>query len=1137
MARSSNSAGEMLGATASSDAAPEWTPAPGRGTFVGRERELAQIDPALTNALAGRGGLVVLAGDPGIGKTRTAEEVAASAYGRGAGIYWGRCHEGAGAPAYWPWLQILRSLVRQQTPRALAGLLGEGAGAIAQVVPELRLRLGDLPAPPALEPEQARFQLFDCITGFLRAVAARRPLVLVLDDLHWADTPSLLLLQFLARETDNCPLLLVGTYRELEVDGSHPFAPVLNELCRVRGFVRVPLRGLAADAVRDLATGMCGRSVSPGFAEALLRRTEGNPFFVEELMRHCAEEGVTVGESGSSLEQAGTPEGVQAVIRRRLARLTESCNRALAVAAVIGRSFDAPLLREVLRGGEANGAATNLDRELQQARAARAIIEVPDAAERFRFAHALVRETLYEAQPRGERAALHRRIGEAFERLLGGPWAEDQLPNLRRAAMAELAYHFVQSGAGGEAARKALDYSTEAARQAVAALAYEEAAAHYERALEVLEKVVPDAQDQAQRRVQLLLALAEEQAHAGEPLRAKETYLRAAEAARVCASAEGLTRAALGFETLAADLGGSETDKVYLNLLEEAAAALGSRRDHYRARVLARLAQVPHRSMPRERRAAMSAEAVEIARQLGDPRTLSFALVGRNYAMWDSEGPAQRCERAEEIVRLAEEAGERGLALDGRMQRAFTLIELGRRLDLETEIHPLRRHAEQLRQPRYLWLSLILETAVAALSGEYAEAQRLAQEELAIGQLHNQSNAFQVYALQLFAVRRDIGGLEEVEPPLLALAAEHPIAAWHCALSFLYSEIGRETEARREFEPLAVQDFAGVPIDPLWLTSTASLAETCAFLGDAARAALLYPMLLPYADQAVAIGGAVSLGSVARHLGLLARTMRHDDDAIRHFEEALRFDAGMGALPSVARIQRDLALALLQRGRVGDRQRAVALLREALTTAERLDMKYLVERIRAEGEEALAAASAEAENVFHREGDYWTLAYGGRVVRLRDAKGLHYLALLLSNPRREFHVGDVLTAAHPSGRADTGAVLDAPAKAAYRSRLGELREELAEAERFNDVGRVENLRAEADAITQQLRSAIGSGGRDRRAGSYAERARLAVTQCVRASLKKIRAAHPALGHHLSTCVKTGYFCAYDPGPAPGHWRV
>lgn len=1102
---------------------------PLRGTFVGRGGEMARAAAAVERALAGRGGVLLIAGDAGIGKTRMAEELAEQARALGARPLWARCHEAAGAPAYWPWVQILRQIGRDLPARTLAAALGESAADLAQLVPEIRQRLTRVPPAGPLEPEQARFRLFDGATSFLRACSRRRPLALVIDDLQWADTPSLLLLQFLAREVGDDAILVVGTYRDVEIDAGHAFNGVLEELCRARGFVRLALGGLPAEAVRDLAAGLAGRDVTAGFAGALRRRTEGNPFFVEEILRHCAEVGIGIGGSGSDLESMDLPQGVHAVIRRRLERLAPPYRRVLAVAAAIGRDFDTATLEAVLTDASDGGGA-GVAAAVDEAVASHLVLRLGGDGERLRFAHGLVREVLYAAQGAGQRASLHRRIGEVLEAMgeRGGP---------ARPETAVLAYHFVESTRAGGDGRKAVEYSVRAAREAADALAYEDAAAHLERALEALDDQPGAAAERQAERAEILLSLGEKQMHAGWPQRAQTTLLRAAEAARIGGAPEKLARAALAYETVASDLGGTEPDRSYVHLLEEAAARLGADAGLQRARVLARLAQVPHRSMSRERRLALSAEAVDIARALGNPFALAHALMGRNYALWDSEPPALRRRRADEVVDAAERAGEPALALDGRLQRCFTLVELGERGALDREVHDFRVLAEALRQPRYLWLSLILRTARALFSGEFAEADRLVAETLAVGLRHNQRNAIQVHALQILALRRETGGLDEVEPGLSALAEEYPIAAWRCALALLWAEMGRDDEARQEFERYARRDFDEIPLDPLWLVSIASLAETCAHLGDAARAGRLFEMLAPYADRAVVIGGAVSLGSAARPLGLLAATLGRLDDAVSLLEEGLRFDSAMGAQPAMVRGQASLAAVLRRRRATGDRERAAAIGRAALVTARRLGMTRTAAELAREQKPAADTAPARAE-IFRQEGDFWTLAYGDAVVRLRDAKGLHYLSLLLRQPGRELHVTDLVAAAGLSGLADTGALLDEPAKAAYRRRLGSLRAEIEESERFNDIGRAARLRGELGAIEEQLRTALGAGGRDRRSGSYAERARLAVTQCVKASLRKIRSQHPALGHHLSTSVRTGYFCVYDPGPGgPEEWLL
>ncbi len=288
------------------------------GVFVGRERELERMREAVDAAMGGHGSLQMLAGEPGIGKTRAAEELATFARVSGARVHWGRCREDEGAPAYWPWVQAIRSLVRDADPVALAWQMGGGAADIAQLVPEVAEKLDIEPAPRG-ESEEARFQLFDSVTSYLIAVARDRPLVIVLDDLHWADEPTLLLLRFAARELADSGLLLVGTYRDVELGRHHPLARVLGELSSIEGSGKIVLRGLSTEAVARYVEMTAGAAPPPGLAEAVHQQTEGNPFFVGEIVRLLASEGKLTGATaGADLE---IPQGVREVIGRRLDRL------------------------------------------------------------------------------------------------------------------------------------------------------------------------------------------------------------------------------------------------------------------------------------------------------------------------------------------------------------------------------------------------------------------------------------------------------------------------------------------------------------------------------------------------------------------------------------------------------------------------------------------------------------------------------------------------------------------------------------------------------------------------------------------------------------------------------------------------
>ena len=357
------------------------------GVFVGRQKEMGDLKAALEDALSGRGRLVTLVGEPGIGKTRTAQELATYAGLRGAQVLWGRSYEEQGVPPYWPWVQAIRSYVRERDPEQLRSEMGSGAADIAEVVSDVRERLPDLQPAPQLEPDQARFRLFDSITAFLKTASQRQPLVLVLDDLHWADQPSLMLLQFVARELGGARLLIIGTYRDVELSRQHPLAETLGELTRERLFQRVLLRGLTQEDVGRFIEMTSGNSTPRGLIEAVHTQTEGNPLFVTEVVRLLVQEGALTPDpspSGRGETESWTiriPEGVREVIGRRLNRLSQRCNETLTIASIIGREFEMRQLSGLIDDPSAGpGHAMSEDRlldVLEEALSARAIEELP----------------------------------------------------------------------------------------------------------------------------------------------------------------------------------------------------------------------------------------------------------------------------------------------------------------------------------------------------------------------------------------------------------------------------------------------------------------------------------------------------------------------------------------------------------------------------------------------------------------------------------------------------------------------------------------------------------------------------------------------------------------------------------------
>jgi len=518
-----------LVAPAKAAVGPAAEPPPGRraaGTFVGRTWELETLEAGLDDAVAGRGRLFLAVGEPGIGKSRLADEFASRAKQRAAGVLWGRCWEGDGASPYWVWAQALRSYVRTRDSDVVRRSIGRYAAQLAQLVPELADLDPGLSAAAAPDPERSRFELFQSVEAFLRTAASEQTLVLVLDDLHAADEASLHLLRFLAGELAELPIVVLGTFREDELVENAQTSATLAELRRLPAR-QLRLGGLAPAEVASFVQASTGVEPANGLVEAVHRETEGNPLFVGEVVRLLAAEG-RLTEAPAADWRLQVPTGVHEATAERLRALSKECRRVLTIASALGREFSTEVLEQVSELPD-----EDLLEGLDEASAARVLTEVPGAPDRMRFAHARMRDAVYHDLSAARRARLHLRIGEALEELYG-------TDDLR---VDELAHHFFLAGPGGDV-EKTIDYSRRAGDRAVGLLAYDEALGHYEHALKAIERR-KDADDREQ--CELLLAIAETRAHAGKLPEAKEAFLAAAELARTAQLSEQLARAERGY--------------------------------------------------------------------------------------------------------------------------------------------------------------------------------------------------------------------------------------------------------------------------------------------------------------------------------------------------------------------------------------------------------------------------------------------------------------------------------------------------------------------------------------------------------------------------------------------------------------
>jgi integrase len=857
-------------------------------------------------------------GEPGIGKSRLADELITRARGRRAHVLIGRCWEAGGAPAYWPWVQALRAYVEQSKPEALRTELGGGAAELAQIVPELREHFPDLPQP-TLEVEGARFRLFDAFARFLRNAAAVRPLVLLVDDLHAADEPSLLLLRFLAGELGGSRILVVGTYRDVDPTVRDPLDSTLAELAREQATRRIGLGGLSREDISRYVELAAGATPPAALTAAIHEETEGNPLFVAEVVRLLAAEGRLSDVDTRALWTLGIPQGVREVIGRRLRRLSEECVRALTLASVLGREFALGALQRVseLRADE-------LLELLDEAVAARLLTAVPGARGRLRFGHALIRETLYEGLTTPRRVQLHRQVGNALEAL----YAQDPEPHL-----AELAHHFFEAAPGGDA-DKALEYARRAGDRALEQLAYEEAARLYELALQAQELRPPV---DLPARCELLLASGNALARAGNTPEAKETFLAAADLARASTSPEQLARAALGYGGGWPWLRAGPDDRI-VPLLEEALEALRDGESVLRVRLLGRLAGALRDQPSLEPRSSLSRQAVEIARRLGDQETLAYALAVFATATWGPE-IEELSAIADEVSRLAQETGDPERALQGCWLRHIAAMTLGDPTELATIRDEYHAVADELKQPSQQWYGTVMRSQGALLRGEFSQAEQLAEEALRFGERVQSWDAGFSFRIVMFILRRQQGRMAEMEPLIRRSVAEYTgYQSFRCLVALLECELGHEDAARRALDELATADFGALPRDGEWLFCLSILAEVAAHLADRDRSETLYALLLPYERLNALAAGEGPAGSVARYLGILSATLERWEDSVRHFDDACAMNKRMGARPWLAHTQEDYGRTLLKRNGRGDREHARRLLATALDTYRELGM-------------------------------------------------------------------------------------------------------------------------------------------------------------------------------------------------------
>jgi tetratricopeptide (TPR) repeat protein len=1112
--------------------------------FVGRVREMQELRAALEDAAAGQGRLFLVTGEPGIGKSRLMEEFAKLLVGQGWRVLVGRCWEHGGAPAYWPWIQVIRA----------------AGGQFEDCLPgspdaDDRPRTSEPGwAPAFVDPGSDRFGLFDGVARFLAEVAGKDPVLVVLDDLHAADEPSLLLLRFVAQTMTAERVLLLGAYREAE-GRVHELAELFADLARLGR--RIPLRGLSRPEVGAYMGRVAGRAPPEAAVARVHDVTAGNPFFVGEVVRVLPASGSLVDPGDSVADpMRWIPEEVRALIRRRVAGLPTEAVSNLRVAAVIGREFELRILRRISRL-----SVGRLADALSEAVRAGILAEDVSVPGRYAFSHDLVRETLYQDMAVARRLALHRTIGL----VLADVFHEDPEPHL-----AVLAHHFMQSAALGDAAL-AVEYSIRAGDRAAGLLAYEDAAQHYRRALQLLPMLEHAGQE---RRCAVLLRLGDVQWRAGELKGAYPTFEEAAAVAGRLGAAEMLARAALGYVSGGAPfrlgLGGllqtgEFGDQITgVRLLEQALAALPDRDSSLRAQALARLATELYPTDQPDRCAALSEQAVAMARRLGDPEALLVALHGRHWAMMAPDGVGGRLANAAELLDVGATVGDQEMTFLAHHVRLHCFLELCDVGGVDAELKAMAHVADRIRQPVYQWHAASLRVMRTLLDGRLDEAEGVARGLLDPASPSRSDHlTYLVECILMVAIRWAQGRLGEVQDAIRLYGERFPaIARWRDAL--VAAELTDQPAARSEVERHARRGFADLPRDGLWILHLCALAEACIVIGDHPRAAQLYQLLSPYADRNAISVSTVPFGPVALRLGMVAAMLGRWEEAERHFQLAMERCDRLGARAVTARVLYEQAKMRVARGGDAGLASAVELLGLADDICQELQLPGVRDRVATLAATVSSRRTAGAEPsvpgaVFRQEGEYWTLAYGGEFARLRDMKGLGYLACLLRHPGQEMHALELVRDAEGSpaqrvsglgpnqvvgaelrmSRLDQAdALFDPQAKEAYRHRLRDLEEDLEQARFWNDPERAARAEQEIDALTQELLRGTGLGGRDRTLTSPAERARVSVTKAIKRAVRVVAGHCPALGDHLAASIRTGRFCSYaPPGEAPPPWSL
>ena len=1031
------------------------------GMLVGRDRELAELVAALARVPSPSGSVFLLAGEPGIGKSRLAAEAANAARDSGVTPVWGRCWEAGGAPAFWPWREVCEAL---------------GLG-----FPETTtIAAGD--------PAERRFALFREVASVLGRAAAAHPLMIVLEDLHAADRSTLLLLEFVAGQVRNMPVMVIGTYRDTEAslraDSSDSIAR-LGRTGRVLRLSRLAAGDVAA-LVREGIDGADDRLVTTVF-----ETTHGNPLFVGEIVRDIRAHG----------QRSGVPLGVREVIRQRLSPLSPEARAVLEVCAVLGVELArADVMRLI------PGAAIALDDAVNTGVLLR-------REDRLRFNHTLYREALYYDLPLARRHALHRDAARALA-ATGAP-------------LAELAHHLFE--AGPDAAADAIDHAIRAASQAVETFAFEDALAILERG----RLAIPPGPGETELRCRTLIALGGTKLRSGDAT-GRAACIEAAEVARTLGDAVLLGQAGLAYGGVFL-MGG--VDPILVSMLEEALAGLPSADSSLRARLMARLAAARQPSPPAERArdVDLGLAAIAMARRVADRRELLGVLHATSGVLYNKADPAVRMPISREQERLAEELGDTMRLLDARVRLAIDHLEqadLASYAELATAYEKLAGRIGPAAAP---WRVPLMRSMLAIATDSFEESERWQAAARRIDAEQPRARRAEAFHRLGFlrAAERHVE-LRAAIPELRGLWLGMPYGAMlaDARVASVLARIGDDNELGA-----VVAKMPDAAVDEE--INAFALSEVVWATGDAMLARRLHPILADYSErwQVYWFDCEIADAPNSRGLAYIAAVLGRWDECDRLFARALAAVEAVGRRSLVARMHFELGDLLMRQEH--EPQRARELITRARAQAGQIGLPELVRLIdrrhpglRAEPEKIRppSAPGANAGRAFSMtlEGEYYAVPGTQGMLRFKASRGMQYLALLLDRPNTDVHVFEFVGSTDHPDRGDGGELVDPTALRAYRTRLGALRETIEEAEALGDVERAERARDEMETIAAELGRTTQRGGRPRRADSAVDRARSSVQRRIKDALDRISEQDHELGARLRRAIHTGNYCSYRP---------